>query len=382
MNKLIKAMNSKRVLERMGEIKNIINGTEPFNIDELTEEMDLLEERSEEIAKEVEKRNALEQRVMLGGTLIPRKGDDVEEKRFGLDSTEYRNAFLKTLRGEELTEVEKRAYVHNTVNSSALLPKELEDAIYTNMEEQHPILKDVKLVRSGTSMSIVKHTTINKGDAKSVAEGEANDDEQNTFASVTLSGKLFSKHIDFTYELNSMAISAFLPYIASEIAARLGSAMANDIIETIRNSAEKGIATSNKFAAKTPGTLDIKDVLKGLGLLKGAAKTYVYANSSTLYNDIAAMEGKEGLVGFIPNHQENISGQLLGKGIKEEDALADGEVLILDPQQFLYNVVKDITLETDRDIKKGVNTLAGHAIAGGSMTNDKAGAIITVGTAV
>ena len=74
--------------------------------------------------------------------------------------------------------------------------------------------------------------------------------------------------------------------------------------------------------------------------------------------------------------------QILGKGIKEEDALAEGEILILDPTQFIYNVVQDIMLERDKDIKKHVHTISGFAIAEGSMTNDRAGTLITVGAGV
>ena len=116
-------------------------------------------------------------------------------------------------------------------------------------------------------------------------------------------------------------------------------------------------------------------------MLKSTGKVNVYANNATFYGSIANMTGMEGLLGFIPNYQDAISGQLFGKGIKEEDALIAGEVLILDPAQFVYNVVQDIMLEKDNDIKKHVHTISGFAIAEGTLTNDKAGALITVGVA-
>ena len=301
----------------------------------------------------------------------------MEKREFGIESVEYRNAFLKKMTGQELTEIEERAYVHTTANTAAVLPAELQNKIYSNMEEQHPILRDVQILRSGVAISIVKHTAIVDGDAKVVAEGVANDDEQNTFVEVVLAGKKFSKHVDFSYELEAMALPAFQSYLVNELSDRLGSAMAKDIVDTIRT----GLAADNKFAAAVPGTLALEDVLKGLGLLKGASQTFVYTNGATFYTGIAALQGRDGLVGFIPNYAEQISGQLLGKAIKVEDALADGEVLVLDPKQFLYNIVRDITIESDKDIKKGVTTIAGHAIAGGSLTNDKAGVMLTVGSA-
>lgn len=304
--------------------------------------------------------------IIVGSTA--KKDDNV-------DMTDYKNAFLKNLLGVELTESEKTAYVHTTVNTDAVIPEELQNKIYSNMEESHPLLKDVQVLRTGAVITIAKHTAIVAGDAKEVAEGEANDDEENTFVNVSLSGKDFSKHIDFSYRLGKMAIPAFEQYLITEIASRLGAAMTADIVAQIKSD----LATDNKIDAETPGTLALGDVLNGLGALKQTGRVYVYANNTTFYGNIAKLEGAEGLLSFIPNYQEAIAGQLLGKGIKQEDALADGEVLILDPQQFIYNMVQDIMLERDKDIKKHVHTISGFAIAEGTMTNDKAGALITTG---
>lgn len=351
------------------------------DLDALTEERDKLVAERDALIKNAEKRQALINTVVNddNATLLRSFKPENKEKetRFNAESPEYRNAFLKKLLGETLTEVEERAYVHTTENTEAVIPTELQNKIYSTMEEAHPILKDVQILRTGAVISIVKHTAIVAGDAKAVAEATANDDEENTFVNVTLSGKDFSKHVDFSYRLGKMAIPAFEQYLVKEIADRIGAAMAADIIAQIK----LDLAVANKIDAETPGTLVLGDVLKGLGALKQTGRVYVYANNATFYGNIANMEGAEGLLSFIPNYQDAISGQLLGKGIKEEDALADGEVLILDPSQFIYNIVQDIMLERDRDIKKHVHTISGFAIAGGSMTNDKAGALITVGVA-
>lgn len=374
----VKNMNTEQIETRKTEILDLLDNGKDVDMKALNEEVDALELRNKEIKESVETRNKLVEDVIKNGNVISKKEDNKMEKReFGIESVEYRNAFLKKMTGQELTEIEERAYVHTTANTAAVLPAELQNKIYSNMEEQHPILRDVQILRSGVAISIVKHTAIVAGDAKVVAEGVANDDEQNTFVEVVLAGKKFSKHVDFSYELEAMALPAFQSYLVNELSDRLGSAMAKDIVDTIRT----GLAADNKFAAAVPGTLALEDVLKGLGLLKGASQTFVYTNGATFYTGIAALQGRDGLVGFIPNYAEQISGQLLGKAIKAEDALADGEVLVLDPKQFLYNIVRDITIESDKDIKKGVTTIAGHAIAGGSLTNDKAGVMLTVGSA-
>ena len=365
--------------KRLAEIKAEMDN-DNSDIEALTTEADALLEERKGIKEQAEQRKALRDKV-ANLDIDPDKTFGGEDKAKGEErkmnhAVEYRNAFLKTLLGEELTETEKRAYIHTTENTGAVVPEETLNKIYSTMEEQHPILRDVQVLRTGAVISIVKHTAIVAGDAKVVAEGVANDDEQNTFVNVTLSGKDFSKHVDFSYRLGKMAIPAFEQYIVNEIAGRLGSAMAADIVAQIKTD----LAVANSIDAAVPGTLAAGDVLNAFALLKSAPNSVIYVSQGTFYGNIAKIEGD--LVSFLTNYQDAVSGQLIGKAVKIEDAMADGEVLVLDPKQFIYNMVQDIMLERDKDIKKHVHTISGFAIAEGTMTNDKAGALITVGTAV
>lgn len=371
----------KEIEERLSTIHQEL-GVDGADLDALEKEINDLKEEKKKIEDNAEKRKNLMSQVSNSqnvNVIKSFKKEENEEKAVSEKETtiQYRNAFLKSLLGEQLTEQEQRAYTHTTANTGVVIPTELQNKIYSTMEESHPILKDVQVLRTGAVISIVKHTAIVEGDAKIVGEGIANADEQNTFVNVTLSGKDFSKHVDFSYRLGKMAIPAFEQYLVTEIADRIGSAMADDIVAQIK----LDLHANNKIAAVTPGTLAIGDVLKGLSALKKAGKVNVYMNNTTLYSNVASMKDADTKVSFIPDYSQAIAGQVLGKGMKEEDALADGEILILDPTQFIYNVVQDIMLERDKDIKKHVHTISGFAIAEGTMTNDKAGALITVGVA-
>ena len=370
-------MRLEEINKRMAVIGEEI-GKEDADLDALNVEVDELKEERQAILDTAEKRKSLMDEVanMANVTVLEKhkeeRGAEKVEKEFGPDSKEYRNAFLKTLLGERLTDVEERAYLHTTENTEAVIPKELQNKIYSTMEEQHPILQDIQILRTGTVLSIVKHVSIDEGDAKAVAEGEANDDEKNTFVNVSLTGKDFSKHVDFSYRLGKMAIPAFEEYLVKEIGNRIGSAMADDIVAQIKSD----MNAENKV--ETDGLLTSAHFLGGLAKLKQTGRVFVYANNATLYGSIAQMEGDKEKLTFLNNLQDNVSAQILGKGIKEEDAVPEGELLILDPQQFIYNVVQDVMLERDRDIKKHVHTISGFAIAGGTLTNDKAAALVTV----
>lgn len=382
-------MNHEQIVTRMKEIQEELKKPDA-KVDELRTEFDGLKSQKEALEADQEKRKTLLNDIAsqnLGVVVRAIKEDEKNETDAAkiLEGPVYRSAFLKDMldqpmTGEERTafDIVTRAFIHDTVNTAAVLPKELQNKIYTTMEEAHPIMADVTILRTGTVMSIVKHTAIVAGDAANVAEGVANTDEQNTFVNVTLSGQDISKHIDYSYRLGKMAIPAFEAYLIKEIGDRIGSQWAKNIITKIK----ADLAAANKFAVATAGQLKITDLTTALGKLKGVTKSVVYANSMSLWGKVYPMTGGDGRTAFIPNYTDNISGVLLGMAVKQEDAMGDNEILILDPGQYLENVVQDLLIERDKDIKKHVHTISGIVIAGGTMTNDKAGVLLTIGTGV
>lgn len=379
-------MNLEAIIARMKEIQAELAKPEA-NVTELRTEFDKLKADREKMEKDTADRAKLLGDIANQDVgVVIRKFNDTKESKSAEDvlkSDAYKSAFIKDLLEQDLTVEERsamdivtRAFIHTTANTAAVVPETMTNMIYSTMEEAHPLMADIQILRTGTVMTIVKHTAIVAGDAKNVAEGVANDDEQNTFVNVTLSGQDISKHVDYSYRLGKMAIPAFEAYLVKEIGDRIGSKWSANIVAQIKSD----LAAANKFPAATPGTLVIADVLSGLGKLKGVAKSTVYVNGATLWGKLYPMKGADGLTAFIPNYADNLSGVLLGKAVKQEDSLADNEVLILDPSQYIENVVQDLLIERDKDIKKHVYTISGIVIAGGTMTNDKAGAVITIGS--
>ena len=58
---------------------------------------------------------------------------------------------------------------------------------------------------------------------------------------------------------------------------------------------------------------------------------------------------------------EGVRGYLLGAPVKVEDAITDDLIWIGDPKQVVGNMVQDIMVESDKDIKKHVITYSGYA---------------------
>ena len=70
---------------------------------------------------------------------------------------------------------------------------------------------------------------------------------------------------------------------------------------------------------------------------------------------------------------------VLGAQVKIDDSVEAGKLLIGDAKKITYNLVQDIMIETDRDIKKHVITHSGYARGEGALIDDKAFVLATVG---
>ena len=356
---------------RLQELRSI--GENPG--DRTQEQLDALVQERQAIDAEIETRRRAAAQAELrreqvasgavGGNVIGMAPASPEHRTYDTGSPEYRTGFLKTMLHQELTAEERSAvdYVMTTGDTTNhtdyLLPKTLLQEIWSLIEEEHSILQDVTLYRTGTILEIPLHVSISQGDAATVNENAANDDEINVWGKVTLAGKDFSKHIDISYAMAKMSIDALEGYLRTEIADRIGAALATDVITQILadyDDDHNAVSTAN--ALKVEWT----DITGALALLKnGKGGVVFYANNSTIYSRLVGMVDTTGRPIFQPNAQAGAEGTLVGFPVKREDGVANDKILIGYPKTVVGNIIQDIMVETDRDIKKHVITHSGYA---------------------
>ena len=75
---------------------------------------------------------------------------------------------------------------------------------------------------------------------------------------------------------------------------------------------------------------------------------------------------------------EGAQGVLLGAQVKIEESVADNEIFVGDPQRVVCNMVQDVLIEQDKDIKTHTNIYAGYARAESALLDDLSFAILTV----
>ena len=379
---------NEQLMNRVNELRGIAENPG----ERTTEELEALAQERAAIDAEISERRAQAAREQLRRdgvangtiptTLIGSQPAARESRTYTTASPEYRTGFLKTMLHQELTAEERLAvdYVMTTGDTTNhtdyLLPKTLLQEIWSLIEEEHAILQDVTLYRTGTILEIPLHVSISQGDAASVSENAANDDEINVWGKVTLAGKDFSKHIDISYAMAKMSIDALEGYLRTEIADRIGAALARDVVTQILTDYD---STHNAVSTAEALKIGWPDITGALAKLKnGKGGVVFYANNSTIYSRLVGMVDTTGRPIFQPNAQAGAEGTLVGFPVKREDGIQDDKILIGYPKTVVGNIIQDIMVETDRDIKKHVITYAGYARAEFKLVADAAFALMTV----
>ena len=160
-------MNRKEEIEaRLAEIRGLVDSPDAdidADIDALTEETRKLKAELQEIEQAAEKRNKLRSEVSAGLGVVTRdfKPSSGQEEPFGVDTEEYRTAWLKHLQGKELSAVEQRAF---TVANGAVSKLVVND-IMTVVRDHAPLMERITMVYSASKITYYVEGTINPAQA-------------------------------------------------------------------------------------------------------------------------------------------------------------------------------------------------------------------------
>lgn len=367
-------MRIDEINERLAAIQGEIDAASGEALTALENEVSALTEERSQIQAEVQTRQQLRSSIAAGlvtGKIIEHHEEEkpMEERTFTLASEEYRSAFLHNLRGEDMSDIERRAFSYLTDNTTAPLPKVMQDRIIDLIGEAHPIVADVYRMDSGTSITIPVAQSIEAGsDAGQTAEASASHELQINFTDVSLSGFDYTANVKMSYKMRYMAIPAFEDYLITQISERLGASLAKGIVTTIK--------TSMNAANKIVSGVTYANLCAGFGELKRVGTVVVYGTRKGVYNKLVSLVDGNKRPIFQQPITAAAAGTLLGATIKFEDALGDTELLIGDPKKYLQNVVAPIIIETDKDLDTHQVVFSGYTCQEGALTDDKAFSLV------
>lgn len=308
------------------------------------------------------------------------------------------SAGVRLVEGNDLNDVERTAltameqraaFTVTTGNTSSVVPVELKNEIISLIDNSTALFSDVTRDTIPGQYELVRHKSITKGDAAKTAEGAApTDEEQNVFDRITLTGDEIKKTVKLSRKMMVQSLDSFRTYINREVSARCGVAGDKIVLAKLVDST-LGMAAGNKINVAKAGTLTKADVMKALSLLKtygnpAAKGVRIYANQSTIWNQIAAIEDATKRSYFIDERDDDptVKGRIFGSIVKLEDNLEDGVIMLGYPDLFRSNlfdgpVVEAVTLP-DGSWNTAIN---GYMLYDGGLAVPESFVQLTVGTA-
>ena len=284
---------------RLAEIAKELETADIDRLTALQQETDGLVQERDRLRAAESARAELRTRVAAGEagtapapiipTIVP------ENRTAGIDSPEYRTAWLKHISGQVMTDAEQRALTTgitgttegtatDTTYQALYVPTEIQNRIFDLISKKHALVGDVTTLNSNTVIDIPYASAMS--DATITAEGSAPSESTITMGKLTLAGKEFTAWIEMTYATRKMALPALENFVTTQLATRIGDKVSADMVATVKSS--------------VPSAYYLKDgltfpaVAAAFGELKRNTATVCYMTRKTLYTQVITLVDSTG----------------------------------------------------------------------------------------
>lgn len=370
----------KEIQKRKTEIRSQLEGGEDINLEDIEKELRTLQE--EESQLEEKRAKALEIRNAMGEVRSFEKPKEERGMDFAnmtpeelLASQEYRSAYLKSLQGKPLSELESRALTTAANSAGAAVPT-------TTLNRIIDKLRQTSALFSRISVSYIPgNVTLPVANAKNAAawkaEGTDGTPQDDTVSEVTLAGYELIKLVEISAAASAMTIDAFEAYIAAEIGRQMAIAVENAILNGAGANSNQptgilpGITwnASNKVEYAAGETLEYDTFMDALALLPTMyhPNAVFVMNRKTLFGQVRKIKTTDGAPIFAYNAQDRAAMSILGYPVVMDDYMPDGEVLLGDLDYYFMNFALAPTIETSKEagFRSGKLVYRGLAVADG-----------------
>lgn len=302
----------------------------------------------------------------------------------------YENAFAKVMMGMDMTQQENAVFMemnnHTTDNTSVMIPTTTLNEVITDIESQNPFYADVRKLKIKGNISLKRHKAITAGDAKAYLEIEETENEENDFDEVNLTGKEVSKYIEVSFKLEAMSIPAFLQYLREELVDRLGAELGRQVINGDGVKELTGVLTAMKDVTAQQVTysaatgLTYKEITAAFAKLgaKHVPNAVIYTSNATAWNVLANVIAEDGKPMFITNTVTDRGvGRVLSFVVKVDSGVPEGTIIIGNAKGYSLNENLQVSVESERNLKKRKTGFSGYTIQDGNVTHEKAFVILT-----
>ena len=261
-----KDMTVDQLMERKAEIRTLLDAPDA-DLDALEAEARGINEELEARREAEAERNAQRAAVADGaGEPVQTIPEPEKEKRtvFGIDSVEYRNAWVKDLCKQPLTEEERAALT----SAGAVIPTLTINAVWDRLVKPAELLGKVDVSQFPSYVRFPKATTNNAATAQGV--GSTITESSDVIGYVDLIPNEYVKLLTVGADIEHMAIDAIHDWIVDNLVGQIRYAINKDILVGSGTNALKGITQSvNASGTAIPATVTKASILKIMAALGG-----------------------------------------------------------------------------------------------------------------
>lgn len=354
------------------------------DLDALEQEVRNLTLRREQLKESAERRAAFLKEIATGtsGQVVRTFQAGMQEQRtFGVDTPEYRSAWLKNLQGKPLDAEERVA-----VTASAAIPTQTMNQIIHRLELT-PMIAAVDVTYIPGNVTFPIEGTVNA--ASWVAMGSAATDSGDTITSITLGAYKLIKTVEITADVMAMGIDAFESWLVGRLANKLSVAVDAAIFTGTGSSQATGLLKSGEITQTgtfTKAAMTYKDLLAIIATLP----TQYLANASfampraLFYKEVLGITDTNGNPVVVADPQAPARFTIFGYPVIVDDNCTADKLLFGDfKEAYKFNFAQSPAVESDRSVafRSGSTVYRVMALADGKPAEKKAVCLFTRATA-
>jgi len=345
------------ILARLAVIdEEVRSATEAAKVDELAKEKaELLTHKAELENLETRKQAALKvqggARTVIGTNVLPVQKAAEFRSEDVRDTLEYRNAFMKRLMGQPLTDVEQRAYItSNSAVAGAAIPTQTANMFFDKMVKIAPMLGEISLMRVAGNIRFMTENV--RADAAQHTENDAATPASDTFAYIDLAGYEYIKVQRVSATISTMSVQGFETWLVDLLAQDIAEQIENAIINGNGSTEPKGVEYANTWTNNSNGidfgTAVTYDNLVDLIALLPARydrNAKFLMGKAMFYQQIMKIKDAEGNPIVAKDVTNAAAMRILGYPVLISDKVAASTAYLGDYTKIVGNLAKDITVE-------------------------------------
>ncbi|MDK9860124.1 phage major capsid protein [Staphylococcus equorum] len=368
---------------RAGEIKGTIENDPEADVTKLNVEIEGLNQAKANIQDKENNEGKgdgnVQQRSynpITGGQI---RGQQELNKDTIFESNEYRSAFFKTMLGQDLSNLEQRAFntaqevetraegFASSSNSSAVLPEQTLNEVISKARKQGGLISHVRNFNIPTKIRIPIGTPSSM--ANWHVEGQEVQAEHPDTVNIQFEGNEIVKVFSISVKAQTMSISAFEQYLVQELTQAVVETIDYALVNGTGTDQGQGILTGITWDTSNTVELtgDYADFTKALALMQrgyNAGAKFAMSNA-TLYNTVYGVMDANQRPIFNHDPQREDVGTIFGKTVIVDDHIEDGTILLGNFQYAGFNLPQGIALEksTESSFRSGLIDFRAMAIA-------------------